>query len=586
MKFFHSSNKTLVVAQFVLLFGVLLAIPSFALAATMSVSPATGVYNVGNTFSVTVSMNTAGAAVNAADGTLSFNPKELAVVSVSRSSSIFNLWTAEPSFSNSAGTITFSGGSPSGFTGARGTIMTATFRTLTAGTPKLSMTSGSILAADGRGTNVLSSMSGGTYTVSAASTQPSPEVVIEYVAPANTPAAPKITSATHPDSAGWYTAKSASLKWTLPSGITGVRTLLDQNAGSVPTKVYDTPIDQLTLTDLADGESYFHLQFRNEDGWGKVAHYRLAVDSVRPEPVTLTLKEGADLASPKQTIVVTTGGVQHAPIAQYKVQLDGAEPFVITDISEDGSFVLESLTPGYHTLVVEVIDKAGNSGVGTFSFTTEAFAKPEFTDVPTELTAGVIPVIKGTTRPGSTVAVTFTQGSAAPVTYTSVSDETGVFAIIPDAAFTSGVYTLTAVATDQYGAQSDVSLPAKIAVQEPGLVRIGSYLVSVLSVFVPLIALVVISWLGGLLLWRRARTLRKQVIMEADEALAMLHKEFDTIESVLSGETNALKASRKTGKLTEAEESLINAVTAALRTGETRVEKELRDVSKVVAKQK
>ncbi len=128
---------------------VTLIIPAFwAEASTLSLSPATGVYTTGSTFTVRVVVNTKGAAINAADGTLSFNPKELQVVSVSRASSIFNLWTTEPTFSNSAGTISFSGGSPTGFTGAAGTVMTATFRTLGAGSPRVTMSSGSVLAAN------------------------------------------------------------------------------------------------------------------------------------------------------------------------------------------------------------------------------------------------------------------------------------------------------------------------------------------------------------------------------------------------------------------------------------------------------
>ena len=74
-------------------------------AATLRLSPATGGYTAGSTFTVQVVINTEGAGVNAAEGTLSFNPSELSVVSVSRGASIFNLWTQEPSFSNGAGTI-------------------------------------------------------------------------------------------------------------------------------------------------------------------------------------------------------------------------------------------------------------------------------------------------------------------------------------------------------------------------------------------------------------------------------------------------------------------------------------------------
>src|SRR5690606_24690928 len=109
----------------------------------------------GARFTVNVIVNSSGQAINAADGNLTFNPRELSVVSVSRGSSIFSLWTSEPAFSNSAGTVTFSGGSPNGYTGSSGHVMSVTFQALSAGTPKVSLSGGSVLAADGRGTNVL-----------------------------------------------------------------------------------------------------------------------------------------------------------------------------------------------------------------------------------------------------------------------------------------------------------------------------------------------------------------------------------------------------------------------------------------------
>ncbi len=277
----NTSLRVLVVAsKLTLIFGLFL-VASIASAASLSLSPATGVYGSNQTFSVRVSVNTSGAAINAADGTIKFNPNELSVVSVSKGS-VFNLWTAEPTFSNSAGTISFSGGTPTGYTGASGAVLNITFKTKGSGPTKVNFSSGSVLAADGRGTNVLTNMGGGTYTISAATSEPAPEVIIEYVPPANTPGAPSVTSNTHPDSQAWYAKKDAELAWSLPAGVTAIRTLLDSSAGSIPSKVYDNPMSSITLTDLDEGVQYFHIQFQNADGWGRVTHYRLAVDSIAP----------------------------------------------------------------------------------------------------------------------------------------------------------------------------------------------------------------------------------------------------------------------------------------------------------------
>jgi hypothetical protein len=573
---FTASIATLLKILFVF---SLFTIAISAHAATLSLTPDTGVYTAGNTFSARVVVNTGGDSINAADGTLSFNPQEITVVSVTKGS-IFNLWTAEPTFSNSNGTISFSGGSPTGYKGSGGTVISITFRAKAAGAPKVSFKSGSVLAADGRGTNVLTSMNGGSYTIAAAGTTPEPEE-IEYVAPANTPAAPKIESSTHPDSSKWYTLKTAELSWSVPSGVTAVRTLLDESPSGVPTKVYDTPINSITLPDLDEGVSYFHIQFKNADGWGKVAHYRLAVDTEKPSRFDIALSEGADLSNPVQTLVFTTED-SGSKVKRFLVQLDGGEPFELIDETGSSTFALPSLAPGHHTTIIEAFDEAGNSIISTFSFGILAFDKPQFTEYPSEINEEVIPVIKGITRPNSKVQVTMTKVGASPETYDVQSGENGEFVFIPNGRLTQGVYELTAVAIDQYGAQSDISDMVKIAVQEPGFIRLGGFLVSVLSVVMPLLALTALLIFGVWFLLIRMRLLKRGVGREAEEALSMLRSEFASLEKELENQKEVLLSARKTKKLTKAEADLIETLRGALSASKKKVEKEIGDVEDLV----
>lgn len=226
-----------------ILLGLYFFSAAFAEAASLGLTPGTGVYAANGTFSVKVIVNTGGQSVNAADGTISFNPKELSVVSVNRSSSIFNLWVAEPSYSNSAGTISFSGGSPSGYSGSVGTIMTVTFRAAGAGTARVNFKNGSVLANDGRGTNILSSMNGGTYTIQPQTATPEPEI-IEYVAPANTPTTPNISSLTHPDSEKWYQSWSSGWPHTPPSQVNVQSRQLLPQPRSLRARSYKGRLDQ------------------------------------------------------------------------------------------------------------------------------------------------------------------------------------------------------------------------------------------------------------------------------------------------------------------------------------------------------
>lgn len=559
------------------------ATPVTAAAATLSIAPGTGVYKTGQTFTVNLLVNTGGVPVNAADGTISYNPRELSAVAVSHSNSIFNLWTAEPAFSNAAGTVSFSGGVPTGYTGASGVVMSVTFRSLTSGTARVSISQGSVLAADGRGTNVLAGMNGGTYTLAAVESQPAPEVIVEYVPPANTPGAPKVVSTTHADTTLWYPTTEAVLSWSLPSDVTAVRTSLDSAAMSVPTKVYDTPIKAITLKDLSEGVSYFHLQLKNKDGWGKVTHYRLAIDSEKPKAFTISLPDGADLSNPVQTLrFVTEDATSH--ISRYKVQIDGGEAFEV-NATNTALVPLPSLTPGEHNVVAEAFDGAGNSLLASFAFTISAFDKPVIVEYPQKLSAGVIPVIKGTTRPKSLVQMTVLTPMGVSMVATTTSDDSGQFIFIPEAALSVGVYSLTAVAIDQFGAQSAPSDTVKIVVEEPGYIVIGSFIVNVLSVLIPLLGLCVLGWVLIVYSVHRLQLLRKRIRRESDEATAMAKHEFAAIREIIAQHEARLTTARKSKKLTEAEAALIADIKAVVDTAETRVEKEVADVAALVANQ-
>ena len=558
-----------------------LAFPGWVAAATMSVVPDTAVHTVGDTFTATVRVNTGSESINAAEGVLRYDPAVLSVTTVTRTNSIFNLWVTEPTVDRSAGTISFSGGAPSGYDGAVGELIRVTFRAASAGTGRVSFLEGSVLANDGRGSNVLTNMSGTSFTVQPVRSSPEPEV-IEYIPTANTPAAPKIESETHPDPSGWTDATSARLSWTLPSDVVAVRTLLDERPSAVPTKLYETPISEITLEDLPDGESYFHLQFRNGDGWGQVAHYRLAVDTTLPAAFSPRLRADADLSAPAQTVILNATDTPSG-VAAYRVSINDEEPFMHTLERGTGTLQLPPLDPGRHRVVFDAIDRAGNERTADLTFTLTAFERPAFTDHPTQLNEGVVPVIEGVTRPSSTVTVFVHRIGSEPVSYETRSDQEGTFTFIPDRGFSEGVYELTAQATDPSGAQSEVSHPIRISVQPPGFVRIGSLLVSVLSVVVPTIALLLLALIGVYLLVAYLRRFRRRVSRESHEALEILHREFTGLFATLRGQAAELEKSRRTGRLTKAEEETIATLEAALRDAQTRVEKEITDVEDLTA---
>ena len=578
-KFTHTSSFTIVLKLAVLLF-LWTGLTAIAQAAVMQVSPSTGVYQAGQTFTVNVQVRTNGDPVNAAEGTLKFNPSELSVVSVNRSGSIFNLWVAEPAFSNAAGTVSFSGGVPSGYSGSVGKVLSVTFRTKGSGTSQVSFSNGSVLANDGRGTNVLTSMNGGSYTVSAATAEPTPEVIIEYVPAANTPGTPSIKSSTHPDPLGWSSNTVAELMWDLPADITAIRTLLNDSPSSIPSRLYESPIRSISLEELEEGVSYFHLQFRNADGWGGVKHYRLGVDTVAPAALTIALASSSNTSDPAKTLLFTSVE-ETSGIERYLIKVDADEPYEFSPGDNSNTHTLAALEPGYHTVIVEAFDGAENSVIGTFSFTIDSFDQPIFVDVPTYMSANVVPVISGTTRPNSAVQIYFNRVGSEQNLYETVSDETGAFMFIPDGELYSGVYELSARATDQFGAQSDVSEVYKIAVQEPGYIRVGTQVVSAMSVIVPLILLALLLVFGIWYMLFVYRRFKGVVGIESDEALAILQREFASLHQTVAEQRQLLTASRKTKKLTKAEADTLAVFGESLESSQKAVEKEIKDVTKL-----
>lgn len=544
-------------------------------AATLRVSPPTGVYSAGGTFSVSVLIDTSQKSVNAAEGVLSFNPRELLVVSASRGASIFNLWTLEPSYSNSAGTISFGGGSPNGYNGSAGTVMSVTFKALSAGNPKVTFTSGSVLAADGLGTNVLTSMAGGSYTINAPLENPEPE----YIAPPNTPSAPLVRSTTHPDPNGWYPKTTAELTWTVPSDVTAIRTLLDETPGTIPTIVYNEQISSKSIEDLPQGISYFHIQFKNGEGWGKITHYRLGVDTESPSAFTIDEGENADPLDPHRSLIFHVTDI--SPIERYLIQIDGNEPLEFRDSDHTARFTLPSLLPGHHTIVAEAFDAAGNSRIATYSFDIASFERPIFTEYPSRINTEVIPVLRGMTRPRAEVSIGITGTGGEGKTYAVTSDDAGVFTFIPDGTFEIGVYDIVAVATDEFGAQSEPSDRIRMIVEEPGYLKIGSFVVSVLSIIVPLVALLLIFIFGLWYLYHKLRSWKRRITKETKEAEYRLAVEFDAITSHLADRVKKLKDSRK-GKLTKAESELIDDMKKDIDRARERIYKEIQDIDDVV----
>lgn len=156
-------NNRLFFGSIIFLFIVF---PFTTYAGDIFISPVSSSYTAGKIFTATINVRSVDKSVNAASGIVLFPTDKLEVVSISKSGSIINFWAEEPVFSNTSGTISFEGVvlNP-GFVGASGKVISVNFKAKKPGLAAVSFSSGSLLANDGLGSNVLGLLSGANWTL-------------------------------------------------------------------------------------------------------------------------------------------------------------------------------------------------------------------------------------------------------------------------------------------------------------------------------------------------------------------------------------------------------------------------------------
>ncbi len=173
---------------------VFFSVAHFTFAATLNILPSNGNYAVGDTFTGTVTVDSADQATNAIDATVSFPVDKLQVTTISKDGSIINLWAGEPAYSNDNGTVTLSGVvlNP-GFTGNSGKVLKINFKVKSSGKAPVVFSSGSVLANDGRGTNILTSLNGAQYTLGPSVAKPPVMPTTTTKSTSKTPTTPTVT---------------------------------------------------------------------------------------------------------------------------------------------------------------------------------------------------------------------------------------------------------------------------------------------------------------------------------------------------------------------------------------------------------
>ena len=139
-----------------------------ASAASLSIAPSSGSFSESSTLPIKIMVSSPEQPINAVSGVFSFPADKFSVVTISKAGSTINFWATDPAYSNSNGTVNFEGIilNP-GFQGSSGVILTVYLRPKFVGVASFDFKNVSILANDGKGTDVTSGISGGTVSITA-----------------------------------------------------------------------------------------------------------------------------------------------------------------------------------------------------------------------------------------------------------------------------------------------------------------------------------------------------------------------------------------------------------------------------------
>jgi hypothetical protein len=322
-----------------------------AAGASLYLSPGNGTFFVGNTFDISILVNTNNNDINAVKVELKFDPKKLQIANPTTGRSFISVWVAQPNYSNVEGTAFFQGGVPSpGINTTAGLVSTITFRAIAPGETNIYFSEDSkVLLNDGKGTNILNSINKGAYTL--------------LIPP---PEGPIVFSSTHPDQNKWYKNNSPSFSWEKGDEMTDFSYSIDNDYSGVPDNISEGNQTNVSYTDMKDGIWYFHIKAKKGQAWGGVSHYVVQIDTTPPAVFNIDFEP--KLKSPRTT--------SREPIVTFLTTdaLSGTEHYELKVVSFDSlnknqaPFFTETASPyklpqlnvGENEIIVRAFDAAGN----------------------------------------------------------------------------------------------------------------------------------------------------------------------------------------------------------------------------------
>ncbi len=574
------SMRTLLIGSMGVLAGCAF-LPRGVLAAdaALLLDPRTGVFPIGEEFSVRILLDAGDRSVGSADVTIGYEPTDLVFVSYATDGSVFSSLIEDKDAGYGRvriqGVVSKNRGP---FAGEGGLVATLTFRPLRNVATQVWFAQGSAVPLVASVGDVVSNILAAPLQ-SATYTLVPKDVVPGIAAVAGVGAGQGVEVTPIPVPTGeWFATTSVKLTWSLPEQAVAQRSDVSRDAAGNPTTVYEVPVSSVTTPTLAEGTSYFLLQFKVGDTWGGVTRFPLKVDL---SPPALALKEASreDTTDPRVAFAVDASDALSG-VARYDVALDSG-PQTAWERPESGRYEPNDLAPGDHTLTVWAYDQAGNSTSTELSFSVASLESPILTDIPDRLLAGDTITVHGTTYPDAhvTVFTAFNNGQA--VETQVVSDAGGAFVANVSDGARAGTYTVWFSVTDSRGATSPLSIKRSVTVSQPFIMLFGSLAVTYLSVIVPLLALIALLALAVWLGYTWVRGYRGRVRRETAEAYGAVRGEFENLRAEIVKQIGMLERAQQDRELTKEEMRIFVDLSKRLDHIEAHIEAEIEDIETV-----
>jgi hypothetical protein len=560
----------------------LLYVPAFTHAETagLYLSPGSVSQPVGSNFTIYVGVNSGGNAINAIEATVSI-PSNLSITGAGTGGSLCSIWVQQPTISGSS--VSFKCGVPSGTTSS-GTVASISVRANSVGTGSASIAGARVLA--GPGLNVTGASSGGTYTVTEASSGGSSSGGSSSGGSSGgsssgsstsrtySTASPTITSSSHSDQNAWSKNNSPAFLWTKGTGVTGFSYVFDQSSGTVPGTSANTTTSSISFSDKSDGVWYFHIRASGTSGWSGASHYRVQID--KAAPTNLIVLTEPKVEADKRPMVSFLAEDAASGIDRYEIKMDQGE-FVKTA----SPFTPESIKSGDHVFTVRAYDKAGNMVEGSAKIKIKNIPTPKITSPANNTTLKLIQKldISGTADVSTKVDLYFDGVNIARAL--SVND-TGSWNFTYKNFIMPGKHEIMAIAVKD-GIESIPSSKVILRI-DPSAVNIFGTIVPIYLVLGFL--LVIIAILLLLLIWffvfvkRKYDTVRERLRKRNQETELTVHNKFDEMEDHIRKDIQKtyeakVKTPREEHNL---EEQIESEIATSEKAVEETIEKEIKDL--------